>query len=98
MQPYGIIEDGSNDIEKELDLAGSENINGNDNVSDDDETSADKTALKEKEEEIVQRFLFFDFETTQEKVVKETKLGQELEHIPNICVAMTTCDDCRQRF
>jgi len=95
MQPYGNVEDGSDDIDKELDLQGAEDTDDNDNLFE-EEAQVEKVAPKEKEE-IVQRFLFFDFETTQEKVVKETKFGPELEHIPNVCVAMTTCDDCRHR-
>jgi len=95
MQPYGKLEDGSNDIDKELNLDGVDDTGENDNLFDED-IHVEKDSPKEKEE-IVQRFLFFDFETTQEKVVKETKLGQELEHVPNVCVAMTTCDDCRHR-
>jgi len=59
--------------------------------------SAPKKKLRKIKEEIVQRFVFFDLETTQEKEVRESKLGQEIEHVPNVVVAMITCYDCRHR-
>jgi len=52
---------------------------------------------KREKKEIVKRFVFFDFETTQEQEFGSTKYGPNYEHIPNLCVAYVTCDMCRKR-
>jgi len=90
MQPFENPED---DVSNEYDLMGVD--------AEIDDNSLDGSPTKKKrrktQKDIVQRFVFFDLETTQEKVIKETELGPELEHVPNVAVAMITCDDCRKR-
>jgi len=76
--------------------------NENEEEDNEDEDHLSKEAIEKKEnkkekKEIVQRFVFFDFETTQENVLGETKYGQAYEHVPNLCVAFVTCDMCRKR-
>lgn len=96
-----IYEDLRNDVENEMDLAGQTIEEQEDEQSYFDDEAAvitsDSDSKKGEKLDIVQRFVFFDFETTQEKVLRNTALGDEFEHVPNVCVAMITCDDCRNR-
>jgi len=62
-----------------------------------DEDATEKKEKKKEKKEIVQRFVFFDFETLQEQVSGSTKYGASYEHVPNLCVAYITCDICRKR-
>lgn len=57
----------------------------------------DDNDMKHAKEATPPMFIFFDFETTQEKVAAECPLGQSLEHVPNVCVAHIVCDMCRHR-
>jgi len=94
MQPYESAQD---EVAAAMDLQGEEDADVLDNFFDAEAKEAPEAPAKSKKEEIVQRFVFFDFETTQEKVVKETALGEHFEHVPNVCIARVTCDDCRNR-
>lgn len=40
-------------------------------------------------------YVFFDFETTQEKLLEQNKIGYVHEHEPNLCIAHIVCDKCR---
>lgn len=95
MQPYDKDDssDEYNDVEMEM------NLMGNDIEEDDTEQEeADMEAIdKNDKEKPIRRFVFFDFETTQETIIGNNKLGPELKHIPNVCVVMVTCDECRHR-
>uniref|UniRef100_A0A915IQ27 DNA-directed DNA polymerase n=1 Tax=Romanomermis culicivorax TaxID=13658 RepID=A0A915IQ27_ROMCU len=80
-----LIEDGTNNDPYE-------NENDGHNVDDDDDEQAStskKTRKKQDKEDIVRRFVFFDFETTQEHMIEETEHGTELQHVPNLCIAQT---------
>jgi len=89
MQPY---KSSKEEVSNEMDLQGEQDTDILDNLF--DAEAQEVNAGREKREDIVQRFVFFDFEKTQEKVVKETAIGQHFEHIPNVCVARVICDDC----
>lgn len=94
MQPYDIdTNDEYNDVEKEINLMGDDIEEDEEDETDENMEAPDKTTKEKK----VQRFVFFDFETTQETVIGSNKLGPELKHVPNVCVAMITCDECRKR-
>jgi len=90
MQPFVDADD-----ETELDSSGEETDDGS-TIQDEATESNNRSILIEKEE-IVNRFVFFDFETVQRDIIGETKLGMELEHRPNLCVVRVICDDCRKR-
>jgi len=90
MQPY---ESAQNEVSAEMGLQ-EDDSEVLDNFFD---AEADEGLAKSEKQEIVQRFVFFDFETTQEKVIKETAIGEHFEHIPNVCVVRVVCDDCRNR-
>jgi len=92
MQPYKSADE---EVSNEADLQGEEDAGVLENFFD-AEAKEEKLPKSEKKE-IVQRFVFFDFETTQQKVVKQTALGEHFEHTPNVCVVRVTCDDCRNR-
>lgn len=84
IQPIDSVQD---EVAKEMNLIG-EDLSDNEN---------NNTKKKGKDEEIIQRFVFFDFETMQNKVYDETKYGMSYQHEPNLCVVKVTCDDCRKR-
>jgi len=74
-----------------------ESDDDNDDDKNLDEESLEKQEKKKEKKEIVQRFVFFDFETIQEQVSGSTQYGPTFEHVPNLCVAYVTCDMCRKR-
>lgn len=90
MQPFDAAID---DIEKDMNLA------GEDVTLDEDDSQNDKPGKKntKRDEELVRRFVFFDFETIQNKKHHDFKYGPSFEHEPNLCVVKVTCDDCRKR-
>lgn len=65
--------------------------------SDVEDTNVEGKATSTDKEEKVYKFIFFDFETTQDKVQSVLKLGPILEHVPNVCIVHIVCDDCRHR-
>jgi len=83
IQPYGDVDDETdNDFTEEED---EEELDDDSTTSDEAPEKTNSSRLIEKEE-IVHRFVFFDFETVQSDVIAETKLGFEHEHRPNLCV------------
>ena len=50
----------------------------------------------EEEDEDLGVKIFFDFESTQEKIIGENKLGPIFEHVPNLCVARKVCNSCKE--
>jgi len=91
MQPYGKVDD-----EAEINCSEESEVDEENFIFDEAAESKTKNITLEKEE-IVNRFVFFDFETTQCDPIGESKFGTEFEHRPNLCVARVICDDCRNR-
>lgn len=97
MQPFQKDEECEyNDVEMDMNLMGDDIEYDSQDEEKESESNSGNDAKKPKEK-IVRRFVFFDFETTQEVVSGQNSLGDQLQHIPNVCVAMTTCDECRHR-
>lgn len=86
MQPDGTVE-----TETNIDNGG-ELENDCDTLSEEANTGSRLGKL-----EVINRYVFFDFETIQEDIICESKLGPELEHKPNLCAVRVICDDCRSR-
>jgi hypothetical protein len=59
-----------------------------------DDTPRKKGKSKREKLEYIQKFVFFDFETTQEKILRETPYGPEFVHVPNLCVIHVVCEEC----
>jgi len=91
MQPYGNVDD-----EAGVDYSEESEIDDENLIFDEAVESETQSSIGKKRE-IVNRFAFFDFETTQSDPIGESKLGTEFEHRPNLCVARVICDDCRNR-
>jgi len=73
-------------------------VHNNGSTIQDEATESNNRSILIEKEEIVNRFVFFDFETIQRDIIGERKLGMELEHRPNLCVVRVICDDCRKRY
>ena len=43
------------------------------------------------------KFIFFDFETTQDKKIYENQLGPVNLHQANLCVVQRACDICKEK-
>jgi len=95
MQPYQPADD---DVANEMNLYGNADDQVDDNEMDDmSENKQPKKQQKSEKEEIVRKYIYFDIETTQERVIRQTNYGEHLLHEPNLCVAMVACDDCYER-
>jgi len=93
MQPLGDVQsEASADVGSSI----SDDEENAENIINDEADEQCSHALKEKID-IVTRFVFFDFETVQQDIYDETKLGFEYVHRPNLCVVRVICDDCRNR-
>jgi len=57
------------------------------------ETESENDDRPDKEEDVA-KFIFFDFETLQERIFGENNYGQIYQHKPNLCVAYRVCDSC----
>jgi len=91
MQPFGNVDEEADVQCSDGSCTDDENL-----ITDEARESQQRSILLDKEE-IVNRFVFFDFETTQIDPIAESKLGTEFEHHPNLCVVRIICDDCRHR-
>jgi len=91
MQPFG-------DVDDETEIKCSDNEESeNENIISEEAAESQKRSIPLDKEEIVNRFVFFDFETTQTDCIADSKLGPVFEHRPNLCVVRVICDDCRNR-
>lgn len=91
MQQYQPVED---DVANEMNLMGvEESEESGDGIFDEDKMEKPQSKNK-KPMDIVRKFVFYDIETTQNRVFKTTKIGDHLLHEPNVCVAMVVCNDC----
>src|SRR5437867_4626276 len=69
-----------------------------DDNDDDNDASSKATEVKDGKEKVPPMFVFFDFETMQDKICsKTTELGEIFTHEPNLCVAHIVCDMCKNK-
>lgn len=69
-------------------------IHSDDENSTDDDEPDNSKSISISKEEIVQKYVFFDFETMQDREKSENQYGKIFEHVPNVCIAHIVCEDC----